>query len=168
VSYSDVHVEYLLPTAAEAAFTSHQIQVWATFDPYYAIAVKSGGRLLVDGQDGRTSGIGFISAATASLADSAKKAAIANFLSRLAKAENWAASNSTRYTAVYSERNKIASDVATQVVGRSRTALVPVSPQVVTTVQSVADLMHQIGSLPTDVRVVSAVDTSAYPVATSN
>lgn len=168
LSYSDVKVQYVLPTAALAAFNSHQIQVWATFDPYYAIAIGDGGKLLVDGQDGRTSGVGFISAANASLANSAKKAAIADFLTRLAKAENWAATNTSAYATIYSQKNGVAANVASEVVGRAKTALVPVSPTIVATVQSVADLMHQIGSLPTDVNVASVADTSAYPVAAGN
>jgi sulfonate transport system substrate-binding protein len=168
LSYTDVKVEYLLPTAAEAAFSNDKIQIWATFDPYYAIAAKSGGRLLVDGQNNRTSGYGFISAASASLANPAKKAAISDFLTRLAKAETWARTNSARYATIYSQHNGVATDVATQVVNRSHTALVPVSPQVVSTVQAVADLMHQIGSLSTDVRVASVAYTTAYPVAVSN
>ena len=168
LSYSDVHVQYVLPTAALAAFNSHQIQVWATFDPYYAIATGNGGKLLVDGQNGRTSGVGFISAANSSLAGSAKKAAIADFLTRLAKAESWAATNPSAYAKVYSQKNGVAANVASEVVGRAKTALVPVSPAIVATVQSVADLMHQIGSLPTDVKVASVADTSAYPVAAGN
>lgn len=162
LSFSDVTVQYVLPTAAQAAFNSGQAEIWATFDPYRAIGVKSGGRVLVDGADGRTSGVGFISAATSSLGGPAKKAAIADFLQRLARAEQWAVQNQAAYAQVYAKTNSVAADVATEVVSRGRTGLGPVSPQVVATVQAVADLMHQIGSLPTDVQVATVTDTSIY------
>lgn len=163
LSFSDVTVQYVLPTAAQAAFNSGQAEIWATFDPYQAIAVKSGGRVLVDGTDGRVSGVGLVSAATSSLGDPAKKAAIADFLQRLARAELWAVQNQAAYAQIYAKTNSVAADVATNVVSRGRYSLGPVSPQVVATVQGVADLMHQIGSLPTDVQVASVTDTSVYP-----
>jgi sulfonate transport system substrate-binding protein len=162
LKYSDVTVQFVLPTAAQAAFNSGQIQVWATFDPYHAIGLKSGGRVLVDGLDGRVSGVGFISAATSSLADAGKKAAITDFLNRLAKAEEWANTHQDEYTGVYAKTNGVAPDIATQVVAHARATLGPVSPDVVSKVQSVSDLMHSIGSLPSNVDVASVTDTSAF------
>jgi sulfonate transport system substrate-binding protein len=162
LSFSDVTVQYVLPTAAQAAFNSGQAEIWATFDPYQAIGVKSGGRVLINGADGRVSGVGFITAATSSLNDPAKKAAITDFLQRLTRAEQWANQNQDAYAQIYSKTNGVAPDVAAQVVGRSRTTVGPVTPQIVATVQGVSDLMHQIGSLPTDVQVATVTDTSVY------
>ena len=62
LSYKDVKVQYLLPTDAQAAFASGKIKVWATFGVYQAVGLEQGGKLLVDGADGRVSGIGFINA----------------------------------------------------------------------------------------------------------
>jgi sulfonate transport system substrate-binding protein len=162
LKYSDVTVQYVLPAAAQAAFNSGQTPIWATFDPYGSISLKSGARVLVDGQNGRVSGIGFISAAESSLNDPGKKAAIADFLNRLAKAEAWASANQAAYAKVYAQTNKVDPEVATQVVAHGASVAGPVSPDVVTKVQAVSDLMHQIGSLPADVQVASVTDTSVY------
>ncbi|MFI9388468.1 ABC transporter substrate-binding protein [Kutzneria sp. NPDC052558] len=162
LKYSDVTVQFVLPTAAQAAFNSGQTQIWATFDPYGSIGVASGGRVLVDGQDGRVSGIGFISAAQSSLDNPAKKAAIADFLTRLAKAEDWASSHQDQYAAIYAKTNGVAAPIAAKVVAHGSTRLGPVSPDVVSKVQAVSDLMHQIGSLPVDVKVASVADSTVY------
>ncbi|HVV08350.1 ABC transporter substrate-binding protein [Amycolatopsis sp.] len=162
LKFSDVTVQYVLPTAAQAAFNSGQTEIWATFDPYHSIGLASGGRVLVDGTQGRVSGVGFVSAAESSLADPAKKSAITDFLQRLARAEAWASANADQYAQVYAKTNGVAPDIAKKVVEHGQTAAGPVTPQIVTTVQGVADLMHGIGALPTDVRVADVTDTSVY------
>lgn len=167
LSYSDVHVEYLLPTAAQAAFNAKQIQIWATFGVYQDIAVEKGAQLLVDGRAGRTSGIGFISAAQSSIADPARKAAIADFLQRLAQAYAWTTTHAAQYAQVFVQQNGVSPSVARTVVSQGASALQPVTPQVVTEVQAVADLMNHIGSLPSDVQVAGTVDTSLFPHALS-
>jgi sulfonate transport system substrate-binding protein len=166
--YTDVTVQFVLPTAAQAAFNSGQAQIWATFEPYQSIGVRGGGRTLVDGQDGRVSGVGFVSAAASSLTDPARKAAIGDFLNRLAKAENWANTHQDEYAKVYAQTNDVAPEVAAQVVAHARTAVVPITPDIVAKVQAVSDLMHGIGSLPTAVRVASVADTTVYQPAPAN
>lgn len=44
LSYDDVQVQYLLPTDAQAAFTSGKVEVWATFGVYKAVAEQQGGQ----------------------------------------------------------------------------------------------------------------------------
>jgi sulfonate transport system substrate-binding protein len=160
--YSDVHVQYLLPTAAQAAFNAGKIQNWATFGVYQDIAVQKGARIVVDGRDGRTSGVGFLSAAQSSIDDPARKAAIADFLQRLSGAYAWTVAHRAQYAQVFSRKNGVPADVATTVVSQGASALQPVSPAITATVQGVSDLMHRIGSLPTDVQVAGTVDTSLY------
>jgi len=168
LTYSDVTVQFVLPTAAQAAFNSGQIETWATFDPYQSIGQRAGGRVLVDGQDGRVTGLGFVTAAEASLADPAKKAAITDFLNRLATAEKWAASHQAEYAAIYAQTNGVAPEVAAMVVAHAHPSVVPISSEVITRVQAVSDLMYQIGSLPVNVQVASVADTSVYQPTPSN
>ena len=44
LSYSDVKVQYLLPTDAQAAFASGKVKIWATFGVYQAVGLEQGGR----------------------------------------------------------------------------------------------------------------------------
>jgi sulfonate transport system substrate-binding protein len=167
LTYGDVTVKYALPTAAQAAFSSGKVEVWAIFGVYQATAQAKGARTLIDGRDGGTSGIGVISAANASMADPKKKAAIADFLQRLAKAEQWAATHADDYAKVYSAKNGVSPEVAKVVVSWGSTSLLPVDASVVARVQPVSDLMNQVGVLPTDVKVADYVDTTAFPAPAS-
>jgi sulfonate transport system substrate-binding protein len=162
LKYSDVKVQYVLPTAAQAAFSSQKIQNWATFGVYQATALAGGGRQIVDGQNGRTSGLGFVSAASSSIADPSKKAAIADVLKRLDRAVRWSVANKDAYVTAFTKATGVAPAVADTVVSQGATTALPVSSAVVTTVQAVADLMHGIGSLPTDVKVADQVDASLF------
>ena len=167
LKYSDVTVKYAVPTAAQAAFSSGKVEIWAIFGVFQATAVAQGATVLVDGRDGGTSGIGVISASTASLGDAKKKAAIADYLQRLAKAEQWAAGHADEYAKIYSTKNGVPLDVAKVVVSWGSTSLLPVDDKVVSRVQPVSDLMNSVGVLPADVKVADHVDTSAYPAAAS-
>ena len=167
LKYSDVTVKYAVPTAAQAAFSSGKVEIWAIFGVFQATAVAQGAKVLIDGRDGGTSGIGVISASNASLADPKKKAAIADYLQRLAKAEQWAAGHADEYAKIYSAKNGVPLDVAKVVVSWGSTSLLPVDDKVIQRVQPVSDLMNSVGVLPTTIKVADHVDTSAYPAAAS-
>jgi sulfonate transport system substrate-binding protein len=143
------------------------VEIWAIFGVYQATAVANGARTLIDGRNGGTSGIGVISASDASLADPKKKAAVTDFLQRLAKAEQWSATHADEYTKVYSAKNGVPPEVAKVVVSWGSTALLPVDGAVIARVQPVSDLMNKVGVLPADIKVADHVDTTAFPAATS-
>ncbi|MDT0567180.1 ABC transporter substrate-binding protein [Streptomyces sp. DSM 3412] len=160
LSYDDVQVQYLLPTDAQAAFTSGKIEVWATFGVYKAVAEQQGGRLLVNGADGRVSGYGFIGASEEALADQGKKAAIADYLRRLDKALAWSRKHPDDYAKAIQQNNGASAEVAKTLVSQANSELLPVSSQVVDAVQKVGDTMHGIGVLTPHPTVADHVDTS--------
>ncbi len=96
VPRDSVPVRFVLPTDASAAFNSGQIGAWATFDPYLGIAEQHGARLLRDGK-GLTTALSFVTATQQSLDDPGKRAAIADFAQRLAKARAWALAHKEEY-----------------------------------------------------------------------
>ncbi|MFJ2904040.1 MULTISPECIES: ABC transporter substrate-binding protein [unclassified Streptomyces] len=160
LSYSDVQVQYLLPTDAQAAFASGKIKAWATFGVYQAVGLEQGGRLLIDGADGRTSGYGFIGASDKALADAPKKAALADFLQRLGTALKWTSSHQAAYAKAIQTRNGADASVATTLASAAYGQLLPVTSEVNRTVQGVADLMNGIGVLDPNVDVARAADAS--------
>ncbi|MFJ6738423.1 ABC transporter substrate-binding protein [Streptomyces sp. NPDC091279] len=160
LSYSDVQVQYLLPTDAQAAFASGKIKAWATFGVYQAVGLEQGGRLLIDGADGRTSGYGFIGASDKALADAPKKAALADFLQRLGTALKWTTSHQAAYAKAIQTRNGADASVATTLASAAYGQLLPVTSEVNRTVQGVADLMNGIGVLDPNVDVARAADAS--------
>ncbi|MFD5074954.1 ABC transporter substrate-binding protein [Streptomyces sp. NPDC058371] len=160
LKYSDVQVQYLLPTDAQAAFSSGKVEVWATFGVYQAVGLQQGGRLLVDGADGRISGYGFIGASEKALSSPAKKTALGDFLERLGTALKWTDTHQDAYAAAIERRNGADPAVAKTLASAAYSRLLPITSEVNTKVQGVADLMHGIGVLEPNVDVSKSADTS--------
>jgi sulfonate transport system substrate-binding protein len=160
LSYDDVEVQYLLPTDAQAAFTSGKIEAWATFGVYKSVAEQQGGRLLVNGADGRVSGYGFIGASEKALADPGKKAAVSDYLRRLDKALAWSREHPGDYAKAIQRNTGASPEIAKTLVSQANSELLPVSSQVVRSVQKVGDTMHGIGVLTPNPTVADHVDTS--------
>jgi sulfonate transport system substrate-binding protein len=160
LSYKDVKVQYLLPTDAQAAFASGKIKAWATFGVYQAVGLEQGGKLLIDGADGRVSGIGFINASDKALADASKKAALADFLKRLGTALTWTSTHRDDYAKAIETRNGADATVAKTLASAAYGKVLPITDDVNSTVQGVADLMNGIGVLDPNVDVAKSADAS--------
>ncbi|MFF0157207.1 ABC transporter substrate-binding protein [Streptomyces sp. NPDC005263] len=160
LTYSDVKVQYLLPTDAQAAFASGKVKVWATFGVYQAVGLEQGGRLLVDGADGRVSGYGFIGASEKTLADQQKKTALGDFLRRLGTALKWTSTHREAYAKAIEQRNGADASVAKTLASAAYSQVLPIDSDVNRTVQGVADLMNGIGVLEPNVDVAKSADTS--------
>ncbi|MFG2780118.1 ABC transporter substrate-binding protein [Streptomyces prunicolor] len=160
LNYKDVKVQYLLPTDAQAAFASGKVKIWATFGVYQAVGLEQGGKLLVDGADGRVSGYGFINASEKALANSAKKTALSDFLQRLSTALKWTSTHQDAYAKAIEQRNGADATVAKTLASAAYSQVLPITSDVNTTVQQVADLMNSIGVLDPNVDVAKSADTS--------
>jgi sulfonate transport system substrate-binding protein len=156
LSKDDVTVRFILPVDAFAAFASGSIEVWATFDPYYGIAVQRGARILRDGT-GINSGLGFITASGSALADAGKRAAIADVLLRLQRAGDWALANPDAYAQIYASLTRSPLDAAKQITQRSALKQRFVADADIVALQKVADSAYRDAILPRriDVRAIS-------------
>ncbi|MES2248432.1 MAG: ABC transporter substrate-binding protein [Pseudomonadota bacterium] len=161
VRRDEVTVKFVLPTDAAAAFASKQIDAWAIFDPYYAIALQQGGRILRDGR-GINTALGFITASEHSLADAAKRAAIVQFLERLARAGDWALANPEAYAQAYTQLTRLPIASARLITARASVAGRPVSEADIAALQTVADRSARDGILPTRVDVRAITDTQLW------
>jgi sulfonate transport system substrate-binding protein len=152
----DVAVRFILPVDAFAAFASGSIEAWATFDPYYGIAAQRGGRVLRDGT-GINSGLGFITASGASLADSRKRAAIADVLVRYQRAGDWAIAHPDAYAQIYATLTRSPLDAAKQITQRAALRQRFVADADIDALQRVADSAYRDAILPRriDVRAIS-------------
>ncbi|WP_032392299.1 MULTISPECIES: ABC transporter substrate-binding protein [Nocardiaceae] len=164
LSYSDVTIQYLLPTDAQAAFVSGNIDVWATFGIFGNIGLSRGGTLLVDGTGGRTTGIGILSATDAALADPAKKTALTDAIARLDKAVEWGQDHPDLWAQAIAKANNTPVETAEVLVQQGNKSTTALTPDVVADIQVVADTMHGVGSLQPNVDVAATSDPSVYPV----
>ena len=156
LSKDDVAVRFILPVDAFAAFASGSIEVWATFDPYYGIAIQRGARILRDGT-GINSGLGFITASGAAVADGKKRLAIADVLLRLQRAGDWALANPDAYAHIYATLTRAPIDAAKQITRRSALKQRFVADADIVALQKVADSAFHDAILPRriDVRAIS-------------
>lgn len=161
VQREEITVKFVLPTDAAAAFASRQIDAWAVFDPYYTIALQQGGRILRDGR-GINTALGFITATEAALADPAKRAAIVQYLDRLARAGDWALANREAYAKVYAQLTRLPIEASRTITGRAAIAARPVTQADIAALQTVADRSARDGILPARVDVAAITDTTVW------
>ncbi|MFM0002437.1 ABC transporter substrate-binding protein [Paraburkholderia dipogonis] len=156
LSKDDINVRFILPVDAFAAFASGSIDVWATFDPYYGIAVQRGARVLRDGT-GINSGLGFITASGAALAEPRKRAAIADVLLRFQRAGDWALANPDAYAQIYATLTRSPLDAAKRITQRASLKQHFVNEADISALQKVADSANRDAILPRriDVRAIS-------------
>jgi sulfonate transport system substrate-binding protein len=152
----DVNVRFVLPVDAFAAFESRQLDVWATFDPYYGSAVQRGARVLRDGS-GINTGLAFITASGAAAADLAKRPALIDALQRFQRAGAWAAGHPEAYAQVYATLTRLPIEAARIITVRSALKQRPVSDADIATLQRVADEAFEQRMLPAkvDVRAIT-------------
>ena len=94
----DVEFRFLGPVDAKMALANGSVDAWATWEPYTALSELSGqARVLVNGR-GLSSGNSFLAATDKALADPAHRAALQDYLARLAKAQVWAYQNLDSYS----------------------------------------------------------------------
>ncbi|WP_321951564.1 ABC transporter substrate-binding protein [Paraburkholderia bannensis] len=155
---TDIQIRYILPVDAFAAFASGSIEAWATFDPYYGIAVSRGARVLRDGT-GINSALSFITTSGAAHADPLKRAAIADVLLRLQRAGNWALAHPQAYAEVYGKLTRTSPDTALVITQRSALRQRFVTSADIATLQKVADVAVRDGILPHALDVAALADT---------
>ncbi|MBE7159940.1 MAG: ABC transporter substrate-binding protein [Williamsia herbipolensis] len=118
LSPADVQLIYLQPADALTAFTAGQVDAWAIWDPYTAIAQRQNGARTLTTAEGVANGYGFGIASQQALADPAKNTALADLVGRIAKASAWAKANPAEWAAKYSAAVKI--DPAAGAVAQTR------------------------------------------------
>ncbi|WP_426076261.1 ABC transporter substrate-binding protein [Janthinobacterium sp. PSPC3-1] len=161
LSIDDVKTGFMLPGDAAVAFSSGQIEAWATFGTYQASAELRGARVLRDGV-GINSGIGVIAASDAALAHAGKRAALADVLLRLARSNVWANEHPDEYARVFERITRLPPDVVKMVVGRDRPQLRAPDQQIVTQLQQVADAFYEAKLFPRRVDAQQLVDASLF------
>jgi sulfonate transport system substrate-binding protein len=158
LSTKDVTLSFLQPADAYGAFTQHEIDAWAVWDPYTSQAeLESGARVLVDGS-GTANGYSFQVAGTGALSDAGVNSAIRDYLSRHVKAERWADTHREEWARAWAEETGLSVEVARAAVKAGPDLPVPLDDEVVSSEQDLADTFTEEGVLPGRVDVGTFVD----------
>lgn len=153
-----IKLVFLLPADAKAALSAGSIDAWSTWEPYTSqIEVLEGGRQVLNGQ-GLTPGLGYHVASDAAIAG--KRAALEDFVTRVATARKWAAANPDQYAEFWATLMGFPVAVPKNWFNRTRVAIVPVDAAVIAGEQQVIDLYADSGLLTKRFDAATALDPS--------
>jgi sulfonate transport system substrate-binding protein len=148
LTYDDVEVQDLEPPDALAAFTSGSVDAWAIWDPYAAQAqVQYGAEQIASGK-GVTNGFNFQMAANESLESRATRAAIEEYVGRLAQAQRWSNRHPDQWAEVWAKETGRSTKVTGAAVDRRFLTPVPIDHKVLASEQRIADTFVRAGLIP--------------------
>ncbi len=153
-----IDLAFLQPADAKAAFTRGAIDAWSTWTVYVAQAtIRDGARVIVDG-DGLLGGLTFQTATDTSI--KTKRAALADYLHRLAIARRWAIGHVADYAAVWAKDIGVSPDVARRALDLSPTLPVAIDGRLIAEEQHVADLYQSAHVIPQRLDIAKSFDNS--------
>ncbi|MFD1858829.1 ABC transporter substrate-binding protein [Aeromicrobium camelliae] len=118
LGWDDIEPVFLQPTEALAAFTGGHVDAWAIWDPFTAQAeLTAQARILTSGE-GVVNGIGFQVASDAALEDPATSAAIEDYLTRIARAQQWANDHPDEWADAWAAETGLPSEVTRRAIER--------------------------------------------------
>jgi sulfonate transport system substrate-binding protein len=154
LGYNDITPVYLSPPDAAAAFTRGSVDVWAVWDPYFAIGEKHGGRVLVEaGALAKTNSFYLANRTFAARHPQLLRGAI----DTLAQTALWAESHRDQVAKALAEVTGVELEIQTIAANRSSFAIGKLTDDIVATQQTVADRFHKLGLIPRPIVVRDAV-----------
>lgn len=120
-----VKLVFLSPADAKAALQTGAIDAWSSWVPYTAAALAEGARIVVDGRK-YSQGVAFDVASAGAIAH--KRALLADFLEREARALAWSNTHGADYARILAAETGLPPAIAAATVrlnGRQRTAIDP-------------------------------------------
>jgi len=155
---SEVKIVFLSPGDSKAALGGGSVEAWSTWGSYIGLeTLHGGGRVVADGA-GLLNNYGFEASNAAAI--QAKRPQIADFLSRLAKAEAWEQSHPDAYAKVLAKETGLPDDVAVDTVKRLRPQSVPITDQIVSEERETLKHFLSAGAIPFAPSTDGAFDTS--------
>ena len=154
VPYAEIVPVYLSPPDAGAAFARGSIDAWAVWDPYYAIGQRQGGEPLVDVKRLGTTNSFYIGNREFAANHGALLARVIGTLGRTAA---WAEAHRDRVAQALAEVTGLDLEIQTVAANRSAFAIGPLTDDIITTQQGVADRFYKLGLIPRSIRVRDAV-----------
>ncbi|WP_438346288.1 ABC transporter substrate-binding protein [Methylorubrum populi] len=141
-----VRFTFLPPADAKLALASGSVDAWSTWEPYTSAAELAGlVRVLRDG-NGITPGLSYAVASEAAL--KTKRALLADYAARLARARAWALKDPAPYSAAWSRLIGLPEAVPLRWFGRAQYRTVPIDAAVIADEQRIIDLYVRAGLIP--------------------
>jgi sulfonate transport system substrate-binding protein len=151
LTYEDITPVYLTPPDAGPAFANGSIEAWAVWDPYFAIGEKrQNGRILVNAHEVAKTNSFYL--ANRDFANTYVRET-RGVIDGLAEAARWAEANCAEVATALAAVTGVPLEVQTVAANRASFLIGPVTDEIVTTQQAVADRFHKLGLIPKPIAV---------------
>lgn len=155
---NDIRLVFLPPSDAKVAYTQGSVEAWSTWEPYVSqeeVLFKS--RRIITGE-GLTPGLSFQVATPTAMKD--KRAALEDFVERLAAARVWSLGNVESYAETWGRLMNIPPAVPLNWLKRAKVRIVPVDDAVVADEQRTIDLYTRTGLIKERLGAAGILDRS--------
>jgi sulfonate transport system substrate-binding protein len=151
LTYEDITPVYLTPPDAGPAFANGSIEAWAIWDPYFAIGEKrQNGRILVNAHEVAKTNSFYL--ANRDFANTYVRET-REVIDGLAEAARWAEANRADVASALAAVTGVPLEVQAVAANRASFLIGPVTDEIVTTQQAVADRFHKLGLIPKPIAV---------------
>jgi sulfonate transport system substrate-binding protein len=151
LTYDDITPVYLTPPDAGPAFANGSIEAWAVWDPYFAIGEKrQNGRILINAHEVANTNSFYL--ANRDFANTYVRET-REVIDGLADAARWAEANRAEVASALAAITGVPLDVQTVAANRASFLIGPVTDEIATTQQAVADRFHRLGLIPKPIAV---------------
>jgi sulfonate transport system substrate-binding protein len=146
LTYADITPVYLTPPDAGPAFANGSIEAWAIWDPYFAIGeTRQSGRVLINAREVTKTNSFYIANRDFAKNHGAILQQIVDVTTATAK---WAEQNRDEVAKSLAAVTGIPLEIQTIAANRSSFVVGPVTDDIVTTQQGVADRFYKLGLIP--------------------
>jgi sulfonate transport system substrate-binding protein len=158
VAYSAVHLENLAITNAATAVENGQVEAAVLAQPLTGLDAATGKIRVIGTGVGTSETIGYLTASDGALANPQKAAAIADFIVRFDKAENYLRKNPLLAAKTYAKTYGVSLAVAKGAVASDQAVGSPITPAIESYQQNEANTFLKLGLLATPVNVKKVFD----------
>ncbi|KYK45385.1 ABC transporter substrate-binding protein [Bradyrhizobium liaoningense] len=151
LTYADITPVYLTPPDAGPAFANGSIEAWAIWDPYFAIGeTRQSGRILINAREVTETNSFYIANR-----DFAKNhgAILQQIVDVTTATARWAEQHRDEVAKSLAAVTGIPLDIQTIAANRSSFVVGPVTDEIVTTQQGVADRFYKLGLIPKPIQI---------------
>ncbi|BAY43564.1 aliphatic sulfonates ABC transporter substrate-binding protein [Scytonema sp. HK-05] len=155
LQYSDIKPAFLQPADARAAFEGGNVDAWAIWDPYLAVAEKATGARILTDATGLAPNRGYYLAAKSFV--QAHPDTLKKLLEQVRKTTDWAKKNSAEVAKFLSSELKIDAGALEVAEKRRDYGVLPITNEVIAAQQKIADTFYKIKLVPKQVSIKEIV-----------
>jgi sulfonate transport system substrate-binding protein len=158
IGFDQITPVYLGPADAAAAFASDQIDAWAVWDPFFAIAeTRYQPRVLTRSSDTLNVNTYFIANKTFA---TDHPEFVTTTIASLQEAAKWADQNRDKVAEALHEVTGVPLDAQTIAANRAKFGIFPITDAIIANQQATADRFFKLGLIPNAIKISDAVWTA--------